>query len=106
MAGDTLYTGADDGYLYALNVHTGTLRWRSYGPPTLGDNTSIPSGMPALGNGVLYVPVNDALLAVSMRDGGTLWRYTVKDKGVSSPVLAGSIVYFGALDGRAYAVNT
>ena len=104
--GDTVYFGAYDGNIYALNSRDGTALWRfETGDPVVGAL--------ALRDGTLYVGSTDGLLYAldiasctnvcpssdqvpSFDTGSSIW---------ASPLLAGDVIYVPAMDGRLHALN-
>ena len=64
----TVYIGSNDGYLYALDANTGSLKWRY--------NTGSPvSYRSAVSGSVVYTPSADAIDALNASDGSLLWHY-------------------------------
>ncbi|HZI45510.1 MAG TPA: PQQ-binding-like beta-propeller repeat protein [Ilumatobacter sp.] len=111
VLGQTVYVGSGDGHLYALDRNTGARRWASdVGNP-------IPSS-PAVGAGAVYVGTRDGhFVAVDASTGRQRWRFTTGqlmpwpwghesgDVYTSSPTFVDGTVFFGAGDGRVYAVD-
>lgn len=100
LANNAVYFGGYDGNLYALASASGALQWKY----PLG--TQVRASAPAVdANGVVYVGCYDHnLYAVSA--GGTLVRtYCADDWIRSSPVIAGTSLYFGSNDHKVYAFN-
>ena len=65
---DTIFVGADDGYLYALHTDDGTLLWSSKTNATLLSS-------PMVAQNILYVGGNDGYVyALHVTDGGLLWK--------------------------------
>jgi outer membrane protein assembly factor BamB len=113
VADGVVYVGSSDWFrLNAVDAATGELKWYF---STKGD----PWSSPAVADGVVYIGATGGYLyAVEAGTGQELWKVrtgpalqTVDpvrfDGGVvSSPAIAGSVVYFGSLDGKLYAVST
>jgi outer membrane protein assembly factor BamB len=95
----TVYFGANDRYLYALNKD-GTRRWR------LAAGGSIRSS-PAVGeDGTIYVGADDDYLYAVNPDGTLRWRIRAGGDVRSSPAIADDgTIYFGSEDDALYAVN-
>ncbi len=99
IAGDTVYSGARDHRLYALDAATGTKRWEYL-------TGSWVESSPAVANGIVYVGSNDGKLhAVKVDTGEKLWEFRVGYPVRSSPAVAGDVVYFGADDYSLYALH-
>ncbi|HKP91839.1 MAG TPA: PQQ-binding-like beta-propeller repeat protein [Thermoleophilaceae bacterium] len=108
--GDTLYVASFDSRLYALDAHTGAVRWffptsdHVYSSPALWED---PDGKV---RAIVFASTDGHVYAVDA-DGNQLWRYYVGDPVRSSPVLgrvpngAGRIVYVGAGNGTLYALD-
>jgi outer membrane protein assembly factor BamB len=110
VVGDWLYVGSSDGHLYALNRTTGSRRWSvDLGSPV--------NGSPAVADGLVVVGSRDGTFhAFDAGSGATRWTFATGDlipwewgfEGwdayTSSPVIAGSVVLFGAGDGVLYAL--
>lgn len=115
-----VYAGSDEGYLYALDAATGALYWRAAAfdvdAAAQGSTNSLHFSdqircLPAVGSDAVYVTAGNSMFAFSIKDGSRQWRYVATtDSGVlhdiSSPVLAGDLVYCGAGDHAVHAVNT
>jgi eukaryotic-like serine/threonine-protein kinase len=119
-----LYFGGDDGNVYAVDAETGRQNWkRATGGP-------VPA-TPAVADGVVYVGSYDGkFYAFEAHTGQLKWKFKTAgerrfeargihgfqpkmqtiadpfDVFLSSPVVAGSAVYFGSGDGNVYAVDT
>jgi outer membrane protein assembly factor BamB len=115
VAEGTAYVGSAGGYLHALDALTGEERWRYEAGAAV-------HGSPAVLDGVVYATdLASTLHAVDARDGSRVWAvrtgetlpfpwgHESGDIWCSSPVLAAvdgrAAVYFGAGDGRLYAVD-
>jgi len=123
VAGDAVYFGSADGHLYAVDAGSGKLRWKfdAHGPV----NSS-----PAVVEGVVYVVSLDGnLYAVDATTGRQRWSFASEgerrstkagnlgafpptevvpdpwDFYLSSPAVAGGVIYFGSGDGHVYAVD-
>lgn len=103
VADGILYFSAyiGDGYIYALDAHTGELKFRAkrekgaYSPPVVAGK-------------ILYVGADSGLfLAIDLKSNQQKWQQTRPDKSsVSrSPVVADGFVYYAATNGTLYALN-
>ncbi len=100
----TIYSGADDGKVYAINSIDGTRKW------TLVTGSSAINASPSLDtNGNLYIGVastqNPRFFSINPH-GTTNWIFTAGG-GVRSSAAIGSdgTIYFGCDDGQLYALN-
>jgi outer membrane protein assembly factor BamB len=96
VANGTVYVGARDGFLYAIDAATGRLRWR------FDHRVSWINSSPAVVDGVVYDGSSDAAFvqAVDAASGRELWRQPVGAIVWSSPAVAGEELYFGDGAGR------
>src|SRR5579871_442518 len=104
VAQESIYFGGYDGYLYALDVHNGKMRWRFQ---TQGPVRS----SPALAGDRVYVGSFDGnLYALNSATGKPIWMYSSLSGGnieiQSSPAVQDHVVYFGSRDANLYAVNS
>jgi outer membrane protein assembly factor BamB len=96
----TIYAGADNGYLYAVN-ETGSQIWK------FKTDNSIHSSPTVDKNGNIYVGSDDGFLYAINSDGSLRWRYEVGNKIRSSPGIGyNGTIYFGANDGYLYALTS
>jgi eukaryotic-like serine/threonine-protein kinase len=123
LASGLLYVGSNDGHVYALDAASGRLRWahRTDGP--------VPS-TPAVVDGRVHVLSYDGKLhTLDAATGEPLWKFATGgerrfearglhgsmprtqtiadpfDVFLSSPAVAGGLVYFGSSDGHVYALD-
>ena len=124
VAGGSVYVGSSDHNLYALDAASGAPRWKF---ATRGRVTS----SPAIAAGRVYFSSFDSnLYAVDAASGVLVWKFTTAgerrfsgkhlhgaepaaevmpdpfDVFLSSPVIAGGLLYFGSGDGNVYALDT
>ena len=96
----TVYVGALDGVLYAINAETGEKRW------TYQTNSSIKAS-PAIHNGVVYFGDSDGVFhAVNINTHDIKWQFRTEGEIISSANLAGDRVLFGSYDGFLYCLNS
>jgi len=123
LAGDTVFVGSTDRYLYAIDAATGTQRWKF---PTQARVAS----SPAVANGLVYFASYDGnFYAVDTASGKEKWHFATDgehrfaaphlhgmlpvkevmpdpfDFYLSSPTLANGDVFFGSGDGNVYALD-
>ena len=103
----TVYFGSSDGYVYALDADSGTLKWKF----KTGD---VVHSSPAIADGTLYIGSWDTFLyALDAASGNEKWRFKTGEDPVahnhvgiqSSPAVMDGVVYFGSRDSYAYAVD-
>ena len=96
----TVFVGARDGWIYAIDAATGTEKWR-FDHKVSWINTS-----PAVMDGVVYAGSSDAqfVQALDAATGKELWRTTT---GVtwSSPAVTSDMIYAGDGAGRLHAID-
>ena len=97
----TIYFGANNGYVYALNPLTGAILWQT---KTGGRVSASPV---ISGKGILYVGSTDSsMYAINIANGGVLWTYkTAAPITATAAVGADGNVYFGSTDSYVYALN-
>src|SRR5437016_6401840 len=88
IVGGTVYVGSWDGYEYALDAATGTLKWKTYlgqtsvqgcNPPQAGITSTA-----AVLNGVVYVGGGDSYwYALDATTGATLWKVYTGDNSAA-----------------------
>jgi outer membrane protein assembly factor BamB len=90
---------AHTGDLYAVNLDSHTLRWRTL---TGGENYA----SPAVGESLVYAAsIDGTIFALEKMTGAERWRYVAPEAVFSSPALAGNTLYFGAWNNNLYALN-
>ena len=95
----TVYIGALDGILYAINAETGKKRW------TYQTNSSIKAS-PAIHDGVVYFGDGDGVFhAVAIDTHEMKWQFQTEGEIISSANFAGDRVLFGSYDGFLYCLN-
>jgi outer membrane protein assembly factor BamB len=100
VSNGTVFVGARDGFLYAIDAASGQLRWR-FDHKVSWVNTS-----PAVRDSVVYAGSSDGqfVQAVHARTGQELWR-AKSAVTWSSPTVAGGVVYAGDGAGRVNAFD-
>jgi len=123
LAHGTVYFGSSDHFLYALDEKSGALRWKF-------ETGSRVASSPAVAAGRVYFGSYDGnFYALDAASGKLLWKFATQgerrfaakhlhgafpaaevmpdpfDVFLSSPALAGELVYFGSGDGNVYALE-
>ena len=95
----TVYIGALDGILYAIEAETGEKRW------TYQTNSSIKAS-PAIHDGIVYFGDGDGVFhAVDINTHTMKWQFQTEGEIISSANFAGDRVLFGSYDGFLYCLN-
>ena len=105
-----VYVGALDGYLYALDIETGSVTDRGWRRPE-----GQPAGLHSFVSGPAYDPVNELVLVTSedgklygydADTGAQIWDpFPTGDRIWSTPAVDNAVAYFGSHDHRVYAVR-
>lgn len=102
LVSNTLYIGAEDNYLYALNAESGKLLWKCR---TGGHISSEPT---VVGNIVYITSADGSLYAIDSKNNGKIiWQENLKSTRISSPAvcLADGRLYVGTSSGRIYQLD-
>jgi len=100
--GNDVIAGLSDGFVVALNVNDGTLKWERKVHD--GRRFTDVDAHPVLDSGVLYVPSYDgALYALNRKDGEILWKFDAG--GSRQVVIEGGRLYLPSSDGFVYALQ-
>lgn len=99
VADKTVYVGAYDNNLYALNVQDGSFRWKY--PATDG----IGSAPFVYKNDVFIGSVDNKLYSINRHTGRLQWSFATQGAVYSSPRAEFDHVFFGSDDEHIYAVN-
>ena len=95
----TVYVGALDGTLYALDAQTGEKRWTYQVEGTI-------KASPSIHNGVVYFGDGDAIFhAMDINTQEAKWQFTTEGEIISSANIVGDRVLFGSYDGFLYCLN-
>jgi outer membrane protein assembly factor BamB len=123
IAGATAYVGSTDHNLFAVDLATGTAKWKFQAKSRI-------TSSPGVANGLVYFGSYDGnLYAVDLATGKERWHFATGgerrfagkhlhgaapdnetmpdpfDVYLSSPAIAGAVVYFGSGDGNVYDVD-
>ncbi|MGE5365223.1 MAG: PQQ-binding-like beta-propeller repeat protein [Bacteroidota bacterium] len=106
IAGNAVYVGASDGYLYAVRADNGEELWKFKSGNIIRSTPSFSSGKIYFGgfDGVFY--------ALNADNGGVIWKYQMKEKNYSrrgeiqgSAAVIDGTVYFGSRNANMYALD-
>jgi eukaryotic-like serine/threonine-protein kinase len=101
VADGTVFFGARDGFLYAVNASDGRLRWR------FDHQISWVNSSPAVADGRVYAGSSDGkfIQCVDAHTGKEIWRLKTESLIWSSPAVAGQSLYVGDWAGNLYALD-
>lgn len=101
VADGLLYIGSRDASLYAIDLETGTVRWRAE------DGSAWVVDSPALVGGTLFSGRSSSgrFRAYEAATGAERWVHQTGGPVFSSPLVVGETVYFGSGDRRVYALD-
>src|SRR5262249_46190575 len=96
-----VYAGCRDGHVYAIDAVNGQKKW-DYPTSKSWVNTT-----PAVRDGTVYAATSDSarFMAIDAKTGKLKFNFEAKAYVFSSPALAGGLAYFGAHNGKLYAVD-
>jgi eukaryotic-like serine/threonine-protein kinase len=96
------YIAIGNGTLVALDLATGTARWKY----SIGNNDLFGESSPAIVQGVAYVgDLAGTVHAVNTRDGNRLWTFKAQGEVRASPVVTNGIVVVGSYDTHLYGLD-
>ncbi len=99
VAGGLVCVGSRDGYLYALDSSSGSLRWE------LKTNDRVEAA-PALTGDLMYATSGDGKLhAARLQDGEPMWEYDLGAPSRCSPTVHSGLVYACNQEGRLVALS-
>ena len=100
IAGGVVYVGGGDGDLVALDLASGTLRWKYETGNLIGESS------PTVAGDAVYIgDLGGVVHAVNVRDGKPLWTYKTGGEIKASPVVADGVVLIGSYDTKLYAID-
>jgi outer membrane protein assembly factor BamB len=98
IAGDTVYFGSFDQYLYALKLSNGELKWKYKAGPF--------KSPPSVHNGAVYVGDEDGIFhCVNARTGKKKWTYDTESDISSGANFAGDYILFGSYNEHLYCLT-
>jgi outer membrane protein assembly factor BamB len=101
IAGDLAYAGDHNGRLYAVDTKTGTLAWEFVTDAARADPQKILNPDGSLKQEVLFAPFFGDFQDMYL----TIYRFASIGAIVSSPAVAGGVVFVGSMDGNVYALK-
>src|SRR5829696_2637371 len=100
IADGVVYIGGGDGDLFALDLATGTQRWKYSTGNIIGESSA------AVGPGAVYIgDLGGVFHAVNRTDGKPLWTFKTGSEIKSSPVIVDDVVLIGSYDGHLYGLD-
>ena len=100
-----IYAGANDGSIYALNSHTGKLKWSSHVSKTNSRSRKLFSSA-VIHNERLYIgSADDHLYCLNINNGNIVWKYDCQDWIRSKPYVNAQTVCLATLDGKIIALK-
>jgi outer membrane protein assembly factor BamB/subtilisin family serine protease len=100
LANGAVYFGGYDANLYALTAATGALQWKfPMGGQVRASSPAVDAG------GTIYIGCYDHYIYAVSPAGALLRTYASDDYIRSSPVISGTMMYFGSEDHKVYAFN-
>ena len=95
----TVYVGALDGFLYAIDAQTGKKRWTYQASGST-------KASPSVDNGIIYFGDSEGIFhAVDISTQQTKWQFKTEGEIISSANFVGDRVLFGSYDGFLYCLN-
>ncbi|MYK16920.1 PQQ-binding-like beta-propeller repeat protein [Candidatus Poribacteria bacterium] len=95
----TVYVGALNGFLYAIDAQTGEKRW-------MYQATGAIKASPSIHNGVIYLGDSEGIFhAIDISTQETKWQFRTEGEIISSANFTGDRVLFGSYDGFLYCLN-
>ena len=95
----TVYFGALDGYLYAVDAQNGQLKWKFQAEGQIKASPSIRNGNLYFGDGT------GVFYAIDIGNGQVNWQFHTEGEIISSANFSGERVLFGSYDGFLYCLN-
>ncbi len=100
--GSEVIAGLSDGFLVALSLEEGQLKWER--KLHFGSKFTDVDASPVLDNGILYLASYDgSFYALKRKDGSVIWRFDAG--GSRKATLNGEILYLPSTDGTVYALQ-
>ena len=90
--------GSKDGNLYALDIRTGNLRWKTFARGAI-------TSPPVISEPVVAINAQGPVLCLDTASGKVLWKAGLDGGLQSAPVLAGGRIYVASQNGVVYALE-
>jgi outer membrane protein assembly factor BamB len=97
----TVYVGCRDGHVYAIDANSGKKKW------DYSTSQSWVNGTPAVRDGIVYMGTSDTrrFQALEAKTGRLLFVVDAHALVFGSAAIAGDLAYFGAFNGKLYALD-
>ncbi|UCG10548.1 MAG: PQQ-like beta-propeller repeat protein [Dehalococcoidia bacterium] len=102
VAGDSVYVGAYNGIIYAINITTGEAK-KFY--PEEGELEAVIGGLVAVSGKLYFGSVDGVIYALDVTTRDTVWRFPTGSKIWSTPVIDSDTLYVGSFDKKLYALD-
>lgn len=96
IVGDIAYVTCEDGYLYALDLATGVLRWKYNAGAAIASSPTVFAGL------VLFGDDDGTFHAVTAASGKKAWSFKAEAEIISSANVWKDRLVFGSYDGNVY----
>lgn len=93
---------ASGGRVYSVDAQSGALKWQY---PTDANLPTTILATPAVAGGKVILSAGDGVHALDAAKGTPVWHFELKAGAATAPAVVGDVVYFGAQNGRLYALN-
>lgn len=110
LDGDTLFVASYDKKLFAIDIHSGDLKWAQ---PFKTDGPIVAA--PVCNNGVVYIGSLDrGIYAINAQNGELIWEFSAKSSAEytprnwfwATPLLVDGVIYAPNMDGFVYIIDT
>jgi eukaryotic-like serine/threonine-protein kinase len=99
VSDDVAVIGNSDGYVYALDLENGTLKWKF-------ETGHRVWASPLIDSGIVFVGSMDRhLYALSLADGSVIWDFNAGGAFAGTPVLQDGVLFIGAFNDMFYALD-
>ncbi|MBW7956551.1 MAG: PQQ-binding-like beta-propeller repeat protein [Deltaproteobacteria bacterium] len=98
LHGGILYVGSTNDRFYAVDLSTGSVKWRYHARQPIEASPAITGEMVCFGSA-------DGVMRCLDHSGKVLWEYQARSEILSSPVVSGGRLFFNSQDDRVHALN-
>jgi outer membrane protein assembly factor BamB len=105
LLGDTLYVGANDGYLYALDAATGELKWKHETLDKIVGSANWMQSLDGKATWVLVGSYDNHLYCLDSQTGKEVWKYETTSYINGTPAVDDGLVVFGGCDSILHGVS-